>query len=88
LSARRVRAGVPRELSLCPDTPFAPSCGWLNGGEHILPAVTVLSSLRVTIASAVAGGTAVIVLPICVLPVFRVLAANYEAWFSPLAIIL
>jgi multidrug efflux pump subunit AcrB len=53
-----------------------------------LPAVTVLSSLRVTIASAVAGGPAVIVLPICVLPVFRVLAANYEAWFSPLAIIL
>jgi multidrug efflux pump len=56
--------------------------------KETLPASMQYEWTELTYQQEIAGNTAIIVFPICVLLVFLVLAAKYESLFLPLAIIL
>jgi hydrophobe/amphiphile efflux-1 (HAE1) family protein len=56
--------------------------------KETLPASMQYEWTELTFQQEIAGNTAIIVFPICVLLVFLVLAAKYESLFLPLAIIL
>ena len=56
--------------------------------DETLPKGMGFEWTELTYQQIIAGDTALIVFPICVLLVFLVLAAKYESWFLPMAIIL
>ena len=56
--------------------------------EKILPRGMRIEWTELTLLQILAGNTAVYIFPLCVLMVFLVLAAQYESWSLPLAIIL
>ncbi len=54
----------------------------------VLPPGMAIEWTELTLLQIQAGNTAIFILPLCVLMVFLVLAAQYESWSLPLAIIL
>ena len=56
--------------------------------EKVLPRGMRIEWTELTLLQILAGNTAVYVFPLCVLMMFLVLAAQYESWSLPLAIIL
>ncbi len=56
--------------------------------RKILPPGMGIEWTELTLLQILAGNTAVFIFPLCVLMVFLVLAAQYESWSLPLAIIL
>jgi multidrug efflux pump len=54
----------------------------------VLPTGMAIEWTELTLLQIQAGNTAILILPLCVLMVFLVLAAQYESWSLPLAIIL
>ncbi len=56
--------------------------------EQVLPPGTGIEWTELSLLQILAGNTAVYIFPLCVLMVFLVLAAQYESWSLPLAIIL
>jgi multidrug efflux pump len=56
--------------------------------EKILPPGMGIEWTEISLLELIAGNTAVFIFPFCVLMVFLVLAAQYESWSLPLAIIL
>lgn len=61
----------------------------MNGlAERTLPPGMKIEWTELTLLQILAGNTAVYIFPLCVLMMFLVLAAQYESWSLPLAIIL
>lgn len=61
----------------------------MNGlAEQTLPPGMKIEWTELTLLQILAGNTAVYIFPLCVLMMFLVLAAQYESWSLPLAIIL
>ena len=56
--------------------------------EKVLPRGMRIEWTELTLLQILAGNTAVYIFPLCVLMMFLVLAAQYESWSLPLAIIL
>src|SRR3569833_2837412 len=56
--------------------------------KEVLPKGITYEWTELTYQEILAGNTMVIVFPLCVLLVFLVLAAQYESWTLPLAVIL
>ncbi|HRQ88082.1 MAG TPA: efflux RND transporter permease subunit, partial [Bacteroidia bacterium] len=56
--------------------------------EQVLPAGFTIDWTELTLQEILAGNSAVYIFPLCVLFVFLALAAQYESWSLPLAIIL
>src|ERR1700720_2989509 len=92
-----IRPRLPKKLEPCgwmpfsglPDGPFR----WgifqrQNRGAETLPKGMAFEWTELTFQQEIAGNTAILVFPICVLLVSLVLAAKYESLFLPLAIIL
>jgi multidrug efflux pump len=59
-----------------------------NLAGKVLPPGMTIEWTELTLLQIQAGNTAILILPLCVLMVFLVLAAQYESWSLPLAIIL
>jgi len=56
--------------------------------QRVLPAGMAIEWTELNLLQILAGNTAVYIFPLCVLMMFLVLAAQYESWSLPLAIIL
>ncbi|HTL57880.1 MAG TPA: multidrug efflux RND transporter permease subunit [Candidatus Limnocylindrales bacterium] len=56
--------------------------------EKVLPKTMAIEWTELNLLQILAGNTAVYIFPLCVLMMFLVLAAQYESWSLPLAIIL
>ncbi|MEI6780215.1 MAG: multidrug efflux RND transporter permease subunit [Verrucomicrobiota bacterium] len=56
--------------------------------EKVLPRGTRIEWTELSLLQILAGNTAIYIFPLCVLMMFLVLAAQYESWSLPLAIIL
>src|SRR6266403_4600282 len=61
---------------------------WNESVERICPASSRSSGPNWTYQEVTAGNTAIFIFPLCVLFVFLALAAQYESWSLPLAVIL
>jgi multidrug efflux pump len=59
-----------------------------NLAARILPPGLGIAWTEISLLEIIAGNTAIFIFPFCVLMVFLVLAAQYESWSLPLAIIL
>lgn len=63
--------------------------GWMEQiANQVLPAGMAYEWTELTYQQILAGNTALLVFPLCVLLVFLTLAAQYESWSLPLAVIL
>ena len=68
--------------------PARPSRRWSGWRRETLPNGIGYEWTELTYQQILAGNTALFVFPLCVLLVFLVLAAQYESWSLPLAVIL
>jgi hydrophobe/amphiphile efflux-1 (HAE1) family protein len=84
-------------LALAADLSGAPAPGYSSGdairivedlGKRVLPPGFTLDWTDLSLQQILAGNTALYVFPLCVILAFLALAAQYESWTLPLAILL